>query len=74
MTTYDELVTEAQARAEFGGVTAMTFWRWDRDPRMLEMGWPPVIKIGKRNFRSRKDIERFKAAVQQDATKRRAVV
>jgi hypothetical protein len=74
LTTYDELVPDTQARIELGHISAMTLWRWDRDPKMLEMGWPPLIKIGKRNFRSRKEIERFKAAVQQDAINRRAGV
>jgi hypothetical protein len=27
-------------------ITAMTGWRWDRDPRMAALGWPPPIYRG----------------------------
>ena len=74
LANYDELVPDTQARIEFGHISAMTAWRWDRNPRMTALGWPPRVQIGRRNYRSRREIERFKAAVQQDAMKRRAVV
>ncbi|PWT86434.1 MAG: hypothetical protein C5B58_01400 [Acidobacteria bacterium] len=73
MANYDELVPDPQARIELGHISAMTAWRWDRDPKMTALGWPPRAKIGKRNYRSRKEIERFKAAVQEDAKRRAAV-
>jgi hypothetical protein len=74
VTDFDQLVPDSQARAELGGISVMTAWRYDRDEKMLKLGWPFPIKIGKRNFRSRKAIESFKAAVQEDAVRRRAAV
>jgi hypothetical protein len=38
----------------------MTLHRWTTDP---ELGFPPLIKIRERNFRSRDAIEKFKAAM-----------
>jgi hypothetical protein len=60
---FDHLVPDAQARREFGGVCAMTFWRWDRNPAMTELGWLPPIKIGRRNYRGRQAIEAFKTSL-----------
>jgi len=57
----DEFVPDPQVLAEFG-ITAMTAWRWDHDPELAELGWPPPIKIRSRNFRSRRHLERFKEA------------
>ncbi|HZN30466.1 MAG TPA: hypothetical protein VFB88_14000 [Xanthobacteraceae bacterium] len=71
---FDQLVPDPQARAELGNVTAMTFWRWDRDPAMAELGWSPPVKIGRRNYRSRRVIERVKAALIEQAMKRQGVV
>ena len=35
---YDTLVPDPQVQKEFG-VTAMSIWRWDRDPELIELGW-----------------------------------
>jgi hypothetical protein len=35
----DELVPDPQIFKEFG-ITSMTGWRWDHDPKMAELGWP----------------------------------
>jgi hypothetical protein len=40
------------------GVSSMTGWRWSRD-RALD--FPPAIQIRGRNFRSRRQLERWKA-------------
>jgi hypothetical protein len=68
---FDERVPDAQARRELGGVCSMTFWRWDRDPTMAELGWSPPVKIGGRNYRSRRTIEQVKAALFRSAIERR---
>jgi hypothetical protein len=52
----DELVPDPQVWKEFG-VTSMTLYRWTNDP---DLGFPPAIKIRKRNFRSRRALEAFK--------------
>jgi len=59
----DTLVPDPQICAEFG-VSAMTLWRWDRDP---ELQFPARISIRGRNFRSRKEIEKFKARLLRGA-------
>jgi hypothetical protein len=55
----DELVPDPQVCKEFG-ITAMTLWRWDRDP---ELDFPPPVKIRKKNYRSRQLLEQFKQRV-----------
>jgi hypothetical protein len=79
--TVDELVPDRQVRREVGGVSDMTIWRWDHDPKMVELGWPPPVRIRKRKFRQRKQLEAlqrkqleaFKANLLRQAVERRAV-
>jgi Rap1a immunity proteins len=59
----DSLVPEAQVRAELGGISAMTIWRWDRDPALIEIGLPPPMVVRRRVFRSRQQLEQFKRAL-----------
>ena len=56
----DVLVPDPKVRKEFGDVSEMTTHRWDRDPRMAALGWPPPTYIGARKYRFRKQLERFK--------------
>ena len=42
-------------------ITPMTGWRWDRDPRMVELGWPPPIYRGRYKFRDSNLYRKFKA-------------
>jgi hypothetical protein len=56
----DPLVPDPRVAEEFG-VSLMTLWRWDHDPRMAELGWEPPVKIRKRNYRSRSVLEKVKA-------------
>ena len=58
----DELVPAPQVAREFN-VTLMTLWRWDRDPKLAELGWEPPVKIRRRNYRRRRPLEKFKAAL-----------
>jgi hypothetical protein len=51
-------------------ITAMTGWRWDRDPRMAELGWPPPIYRGRYKFRDANQIQKFKSNLLQQAIKR----
>jgi hypothetical protein len=60
-TEFDELVPDNVAAQECGGVSRMSVFRWDRDPRMIELGWPPRVMLNGRGYRSRKLLERFKA-------------
>ena len=65
---HDELVPDPVMRREFG-VTEMTISRWDADPKL---GFPPKIKIRAHNFRSRKQLEEFKARMLTAAIKARS--
>jgi hypothetical protein len=58
----DTFVPDRQVRAELN-ISPMTQWRWDRDPAMTELGWPPLIRTGPqgRKYRSRRQLEQFKA-------------
>jgi len=49
----------------------MTAWRWDRDVALIAMGWPAKIQIRGRNFRSRRQLEQFKAALIRKAIEER---
>jgi hypothetical protein len=67
---HDTLVPDPQVQKEFG-VTAMSIWRWDRDPELIKLGWPPPIRIRSRKFRSRIALENFKRVMAHGANSRR---
>ena len=69
MTTPDELVPDPQVWAELG-ISSMTLWRWDHDPKLAALGFPPPIKIRTRNFRSRRRLEKFKSNLLKNAVAR----
>ena len=56
MTEPDQLVPDPEVWKEFG-VTSMTLYRWTND---RDLGFPPVIKVRQRNYRSRRALEAFK--------------
>ena len=66
-TAPDNLIPDPVVCAEFG-VTAMTLWRWTRD---TELNFPPAIAIRNRNFRSRRQLEAFKAQMLRKAIRQR---
>ena len=69
---YDSLVPDATARAELGDVSKMTWWRWQRDARMVALGFPVAITLCDRTYRSRAELEAFKARLMQEAIKARS--
>jgi len=52
-------------------ITPMTGWRWDRDPRMAELGWPPPIYRGRYKFRDSNQYRKFKANLVREAIAKR---
>jgi hypothetical protein len=36
---------QASARAELGNVSKMSWWRWERDARMLALGFPVAVTL-----------------------------
>ncbi|MGD0640215.1 MAG: hypothetical protein ABSC22_05655 [Roseiarcus sp.] len=67
---FDTLVPDPQVAKELNKTT-MTFFRWDNNPRMAPPGWPPKIKIGRLNHRSRRKLEAMKALLDEAAMKAR---
>lgn len=63
----DALVPDPAVAREFGNVSLMTLWRWDHDPNMIALGWPPPIQIRKRNHRSRRALETLKQRLAEQA-------
>ena len=59
----DTLVPDPQVWREFN-VSAMTGWRWTRD---LTLNFPPPVRIKNRNYRSRRQLEEFKAKLLEQA-------
>jgi predicted DNA-binding transcriptional regulator AlpA len=53
----DALVHDSKVIAELG-ITKMTLWRWEQN---AEKEFPARIRIGKRNYRSRRSLDNFKA-------------
>jgi predicted DNA-binding transcriptional regulator AlpA len=66
--TDDEWVPDPRVRRELG-ISEMTLWRWTRD---AALGFPKPIKIRERNFRSRRELDAFKARMLADALRQRA--
>jgi hypothetical protein len=67
------LISDVKVRADLD-ITEMTGWRWDRDPRMAALGWPPAIYRGRYKFRSLPAYRRFKANLLRQALDRRSVL
>ena len=66
----DTFVPDRQACKEFS-ITPMTGWRWDRDEKMIALGWPTPVTINGRKFRSRRQLEALKSALLQRAIHQR---
>jgi hypothetical protein len=58
----DSFVADPDVARELS-VSLVTIWRYDHSTELREMGWPLKVQIGKRNFRSRRQLENFKAAM-----------
>jgi len=66
--TADTFVPDVVVLQEFG-ITSMSLWRWDHD---AALDFPPKIKIGGHNYRSRKALEVFKQRMQRTAIEQRS--
>jgi hypothetical protein len=71
----DQLVPDDVFKAELGNIGTQTLYRWERDPRMIALGFPPAIRIGPgrlaRKYRSRQQLEKFKQALLRRALEAR---
>jgi predicted DNA-binding transcriptional regulator AlpA len=59
----DNLLTTAQLRTRLGGVSEMTIWRYERDPKL---GFPKPLRIKRRKYWRVRDIETFEARLAGD--------
>jgi hypothetical protein len=73
MKSLDKLVSDTEVAAELG-VTSMSLWRWDRDIKMIGLGWPVPVRLNRRKFRSRAALEAFKAKLVDLAIQERAAI
>jgi hypothetical protein len=64
----EDLVPSSDVRRENGNVTAMTLWRWSRDPRINFP--PPDVVINNRNYWKRRTLRRQRRRMEE--TKRQA--
>jgi hypothetical protein len=64
---HDVLIPDHVFAEELGGVSRMTIHRWDRDPRMIELGFPARVMLNGRGYRSRQQTEKFKTALLRKA-------
>lgn len=52
----DKLITAAEVRTRFGGISDMTLWRWLDD---AGLGFPRAVRIQRRRFFREAEIEAF---------------
>ena len=67
LTTVSEttLISARTVRAELGGISDMTLWRW---LQRADLGFPQPIYIARRRYWRRADIEAWKSALSGQAT------
>jgi hypothetical protein len=65
------LVPDPQVQTEFGGKTRQCLSRWDNDPKMAELGWPPPVFLRGKKHRARHLLEIFKTKLIADALRHR---
>jgi hypothetical protein len=64
----DTLVPDPLVCREFS-ISKMSLWKWTRDQKL---GFPPVIKIRRHNYRSRRALDAFKARLLREAISSRS--
>jgi hypothetical protein len=70
---FGSLISDPEVFRELG-ISPMTGWRWDRDPRMQALGWPVAIYRGRFKFRDSKQYERFRRNLMRQAIAKRDVL
>jgi hypothetical protein len=54
-----QFITDVEVRRQLS-INEMRVWRWDHYPEQAPPGWPPRIRMGRRNFRDLEQFEAFK--------------
>ena len=68
------VVSDTDIRRDLGSLSRMTIWRWDHDPAMAALGWPPPISVHGRNHRDAEQYERFRGRLAREAIAKRATL
>ena len=54
----DRLLPDSKVRERYGGVSAMTIWRWERNK---DLKFPAAVLINRRKYRSEAELDAFDA-------------
>jgi hypothetical protein len=68
------LISDTDIRRDLGGLSRMSIWRWDRDPHMAALGWPPPESVNGRNHRDAEQYETFRSRLAREAINKRALL
>jgi hypothetical protein len=71
--TAGTLIPDSEIRRDLN-LSRMSLWRWDRDPAMAAIGWPPAVRINDRNHREADKYEEFKSRLARVAISRRTAL
>jgi hypothetical protein len=61
------LISEKKVARHYD-VTTRTLVNWDRNPKMKELGWPPLVMVNRRRHREVGLLRRFDAALKAAGT------
>jgi hypothetical protein len=71
VSTSRPLISDTDIRRDLGGLSRMSIWRWDHDPDMAALGWPPPESVNGRNHRDAEKYESFRGRLAREAIARR---
>lgn len=57
-TSQQQYLTARQVREHFGGISEMSLWRWENDPKLA---FPKPIKINRLRYWKAADLSAFEA-------------
>jgi hypothetical protein len=67
------LIPDPKIHADLA-ISEMTSKRWDEDPEMHELGWPPPIRIKRRKYRVASAYQQFKKNLINKAIHNRSII
>jgi hypothetical protein len=71
VSTAPALISDTDIRRDLGDLSRMAIWRWDHDPRMAALGWPPPELVNGRNYRNAEKYESFRGRLAREAIAKR---
>jgi hypothetical protein len=67
------LIPDPEIREDLN-ICAMTSDRWDEDQDMIDLGWPPPVRINRRKYRVAEAYRQFKKNLIDKAIRERAII